>query len=414
MINIKIIREWNNNIIDRLISRGVSRETLEEIHNLDIKKRKLQSEVDEIKFFKNKESKKIGYLVREGQYDEVNKIKGIIVQKNIDLNVLELKFKELETKISAMLKIIPNIPHESSPVGKSEEENVEIYRYGVPRKFAYAPKAHHDLLGALDADRGAKLAGARFVVLKNETAKLERALMNFMLDQACTNGYTEVAVPAIVNSEMLFGTGQLPKFKEDLFKIEGHDKYLIPTAEVPLTNLFNNEIITEKQLPIYLTAHTPCFRSEAGSAGKDSKGLIRLHQFQKIELVKFVKSECGIEELNKLTKNAMKILEELELPYRVLELCTGDLGFSSSKTYDLEVWFPSQNTYREISSCSLMGDFQARRANIRVKDNGQSQYVSTLNGSGLAIGRTIAAILENYQKEDGTFNVPKVLKEYYR
>jgi seryl-tRNA synthetase len=312
---------------------------------------------------------------------------------------------------------IPNLPALDVPIGKDENDNVEVRRWGEPRKFDFEPLPHFEIgekLGILDFDRGSKLSGSRFTVMFKEAARLERALINFMLDvHTKQHGYTEVWTPLLVKPEILMGTGQLPKFKEDLYKIEDEDLYLIPTAEVTLTNLHADEIIPEEDLPKYYTAYTPCFRKEAGSHGKDVRGILRQHQFDKVELVKIVKPEESYNELEKLVNEAEKILQLLELPYRVVLLCTGDMGFSAAKTYDIEVWIPSQNRYREISSCSNTEDFQARRAKIRYKDkNGKNHFVHTLNGSGLAVGRTLLAIMENYQKPDGTFEIPKVLKDY--
>jgi seryl-tRNA synthetase len=323
-----------------------------------------------------------------------------------------------EQQMQAVLQQIPNLPAESVPTGKSAEDNVEVRRWGTPRDFDFAAKPHWELgeqLGILNFEQAAKISGARFAVYWDAGARLERALANFMLDlHTGSHGYTEVLPPFMVNEASLFGTGQLPKFKEDLFHCEGSDHWMIPTAEVPLTNLFRDEILDEKQLPISLTAWTPCFRAEAGAYGKDVRGLVRQHQFQKVELVKFVTPEQSYEEHEKLTAHAEAILQALELPYRVMNLCAGDLGFSAAKTYDLEVWLPGQNLYREISSCSNFEAFQARRANIRYRPQGQkkTEFVHTLNGSGLAVGRTWLAIVENYQQADGSVAIPVVLQPY--
>ena len=335
------------------------------------------------------------------------------------------KIKELdkekagyEEKLNSILMEIPNIPHPSVPIGKNEEDNTLVKEVGEPVKFDFEPKAHWDLgenLGILDFERAAKIAGARFPLYMGAGSRLERALINFMLDIHTTeHGYREILPPFMVNRKSMTGTGQLPKFEEDLFKLEGWDYYLIPTAEVPVTNIFQDEVLNGEDLPIYFTAYTPCFRSEAGSYGKDTRGLIRQHQFNKVELVKFALPENSYEELETLLKNAETILERLELPYRVITLCTGDLGFSSAKTYDIEVWMPYQNKYREISSCSNFEDFQARRANIRFKTKGKkgTRLVHTLNGSGLAVGRTFAAICENFQQEDGSIVIPEALRPY--
>jgi len=330
---------------------------------------------------------------------------------------LDEKLKALEESTNEFLLNVPNIPHESVPVGKDETENVVVRRWGEPREFDFEPLNHWDIgetLGIIDFERAAKIAGARFSLTKGFGAKLERALMNFMLDQHATKGYQEVLPPIIVNRDSMRGTGQLPKFEMELFRIVDPEFYLIPTAEVPVTNIHRNEILDEKDLPIYYTAYTPCFRREAGSYGKDVRGLIRQHQFNKVELVKFVKPEDSYDELESLTMNAEDILRKLELPYRVIALCTGDIGFSAAKTYDLEVWLPGQQKYREISSCSNFADFQARRANIRFKREGKkgTEFVHTLNGSGLAIGRSLVAILENYQQKDGSVIVPEALRPY--
>jgi seryl-tRNA synthetase len=330
---------------------------------------------------------------------------------------LDGELKQTDESISAILLMIPNIPHESVPVGFDETENKEVRRWATPREFDFTPLNHWDIgekLGILDFDRASKIAGARFSLMKGLGAKLERALMNFMLDTNTAKGYLEVFPPILVNRESMTGTGQLPKFEAELFRTADPEFYLIPTAEVPVTNIHRDEILRESDLPRYYTAYTPCFRREAGSYGKDTRGLIRQHQFNKVELVKFVKPEDSCDELETLTANAEDILQKLDLPYRVVALCTGDLGFSAAKTYDLEVWLPGQNKYREISSCSNFGDFQARRANIRFKREGKkgTEFVHTLNGSGLAIGRTVVAILENYQQHDGSVVIPEALRHY--
>ena len=334
-----------------------------------------------------------------------------------DVKNLDAELLEIDEKLNAILAVLPNTPHDSVPVGVDEEENVEVRRWGTPREFNFEPKAHWDLgedLDILDWERGAKVTGARFLFYKNLGARLERALYNFMLDEHITEGYQEIITPYMVNRDSMYGTGQYPKFKEDTFELTDTNYVLIPTAEVPLTNYYRNEILEEKDLPIYFTAMSPSFRSEAGSAGRDTRGLIRLHQFHKVEMVKFATPEQSYDELEKMTANAENILQKLGLPYRVLSLCTGDMGFSAAKTYDLEVWIPAQNAYREISSCSNTEDFQARRAQIRYRDaaEGKVKLLHTLNGSGLAVGRTVAAILENYQNEDGSVTIPEVLRPY--
>ena len=326
--------------------------------------------------------------------------------------------REIEKQINSILLNIPNLPHEDVPLGGDDNDNLEIRRWGIPRAFGFDPLPHWDLaaqLDIIDFERAAKLSGARFAVYKEAGARLERAVINFFLDiHTGQHGYKEVLPPFMVSGDCMIGTGQLPKFAEDMFKLEGRDMYMVPTAEVPLTNLHREEILRADQLPLYMTAYTACFRAEAGSAGRDTRGIIRQHQFNKVELVKLTTPETSYEELEKLTANAEKVLQLLELPYRVVVLCSGDLGFSAAKTYDLEIWLPSYNAYKEISSCSNCTDFQARRANIRYREapGAKPQFVHTLNGSGVAVGRTVAAIMENCQNEDGTITVPEVLRPY--
>jgi seryl-tRNA synthetase len=335
-----------------------------------------------------------------------------------EIAALDEEVKNVEAQMDSILLNIPNLPHESVPVGPDENSNVEIRRWGQPRSFDFEPQAHWDIgpaLDILDFERAAKLSGARFTVYKGLGARLERAVINFYLDiHTQQHGYREILPPFMVSADCMVGTGQLPKFAEDMFKVEGREMYLIPTAEVPLTNLYREEILDAADLPMYLTAYTPCFRAEAGSHGRDTRGVIRQHQFNKVELVKLVEPQHSYEELEKMTANAEKVLQLLDLPYRVVLLSTGDMGFSAAKTYDVEVWMPSYNEYKEISSCSNCEDFQARRANIRFRPGPKEklQYVHTLNGSGVAVGRTIAAILENYQQEDGSVVVPEVLRPY--
>ncbi len=415
MLDLKLIRKNYEEVRKRLATRGEEyAKLLDEVYLLDKRKREIQKRVEELRATLNRKSKEYGRLKREGKEDpnlkeELSKIKS-------ELQRLEEELKTLEGKLNDLLLRIPNLPHPSVPVGEDENDNVEIRRYGEPPKFDFEPKPHWELgekLGIFDFERAAKLSGSRFVVKKGLGARLVRALINFMLDLHTLRGYEEVYVPHLVKPEILVGTGQLPKFEEDLFKCERDDLYLIPTAEVPLTNLHREEILREEDLPIYYTAYTPCYRREAGSYGRDIKGLIRLHQFDKVELVKIVKPENSYEELEKLVADAERVLQELELPYRVVELCTGDLGFSAAKTYDIEVWMPSYNRYREISSCSNCEDFQARRMKLRYKSKeGKNVLCHTLNGSGLAVGRTLAAILENYQQEDGSVIIPKALRPY--
>jgi seryl-tRNA synthetase len=415
MLDLKLIRKNFEYVKERLKTRGEEYARLvEEVYNLDKKKREIQKEVENLRALLNKKSKEYGRLKREGKEDP--SLKEELASLKKQLAQLEEELKQLEEKLKDLLLRIPNIPHPSVPVGEDENDNVEIRRWGNPPKFDFEPLPHWEIgkkLGILDFDRAAKLSGSRFVVKKGIGARLVRALINFMLDIHTSRGYEEVYVPHLVKPEILIGTGQLPKFEEDLFKCERDNLYLIPTAEVPLTNLHREEILKEEDLPIYYTAYTPCYRREAGSYGRDIKGLIRLHQFDKVELVKIVKPEDSYEELEKLVRDAEEILQALELPYRVVELCTGDLGFSAAKTYDLEVWMPSYNRYREISSCSNCEDFQARRMKLRYKTkDGKNVLCHTLNGSGLAVGRTLAAILENFQQKDGSVVIPHALRPY--
>jgi len=415
MLDLKLIRKNYEEVRKRLSLRGEEYvKLLDEVYKLDKQKREIQKEVENLRALLNRKSKEYGRLKREGKEDE--NLKRELTEIKENLQRLEEELKLLEEKLNYYLLRIPNLPHPSVPVGEDEKDNVEVRRWGEPPKFDFEPKPHWELgekLGILDFERGAKLSGSRFVVKKGLGARLVRALINFMLDLHTSKGYEEFYVPHLVKPEILIGTGQLPKFEEDLFKCERDNLYLIPTAEVPLTNLHREEILKEEELPLYYTAYTPCYRREAGSYGRDIKGLIRLHQFDKVELVKITRQEDSYEELEKLVKDAEKVLQELELPYRVVELCTGDLGFSAAKTYDLEVWMPSYNRYREISSCSNCEDFQARRMKLRYKTKtGKNLYCHTLNGSGLAVGRTLAAILENYQQEDGSVIIPKALRPY--
>ena len=418
MLDIKLIRENPDFVKERLKTRDEAYAYLiDEVLAVDKERRKIIAEVEKLKAEKNKLSKEIGKLFKEGKKEEAQKAKEEVIAKNEKIEQLEKQLKEVEQKFNKLLLSIPNIPHESVPVGEDETQNVEIRRWGEPRKFDFEPLPHWEIgekLGVLDFERGAKLAGSRFTVMYQKAAKLERALINFMLDlHTKEHRYTEVWTPVLVKPEILTGTGQLPKFEEDLYKVCDEELYLLPTAEVSLTNLHAGEILKEEELPKYYTAYTPCFRREAGSHGRDVRGILRQHQFDKVELVKIVKPENSYEELEKLVQEAEKVLQLLELPYRIVELCTGDLGFSATKTYDIEVWIPSQNTYREISSCSNTEDFQARRAKIRYKNkDGKNVFVHTLNGSGLAVGRTLLAIMENYQTKDGDFEIPKVLEKY--
>ncbi|PAB00356.1 serine--tRNA ligase [Enterococcus canintestini] len=415
MLDIKMIRQNMTMVKEKLATRGVPADVLDEFVKLDEERRTLLVKSEELKKQRNDVSAEIAQLKRNKE-DATEKIAAM---KAVGANI-----KEYDTKIAAIdeeLKMIattlPNLPNDSVPVGKDEDDNIEVRRFGTPRDFAFEPKAHWEVaenLEILDFERGAKVSGSRFVYYRGLGARLERALYNFMLDlHVYEHGYTEMIPPYIVNSNAMFGTGQFPKFKEDVFQLADTDLTLIPTAEVPLTNYYNGEILDGADLPIYFTALSPSFRSEAGSAGRDTRGLIRLHQFNKVEMVKFSDAEHSYEELEKMTNNAEEILQKLGLPYRVVALSTGDMGFSAAKTYDLEVWIPAQQTYREISSCSNCEDFQARRAMIRYRDaDGKLHYAHTLNGSGLAVGRTVAAILENYQNADGTVTIPEVLVPY--
>ena len=418
MLDIKLIRSNPDFVKERLSTRDKAySKMIDEILAADEERRGLIRELEDLKAEKNRISKQIGILFREGKKEEAEKAKEEVHAKNKKIDQLEKELKDVEKRFNYLLLSVPNIPHSSVPVGEDEEENVEIRRWGEPRKFDFDPLPHWEIgekMGVLDFERGAKLSGSRFTVMYDTAAKIERALINFMLDlHTKEHGYIEVWTPVLVKPEILTGTGQLPKFEEDLYKVCDEDLYLLPTAEVSLTNLHANEILKEEELPKYYTAYTPCFRREAGSHGKDVRGILRQHQFDKVELVKIVKPEDSYKELEKLVSEAEKVLQLLELPYRVVELCTGDLGFSASKTYDIEVWVPSQNRYREISSCSNTEDFQARRAKIRYKDKeGKNHFVHTLNGSGLAVGRTLLAIMENYQRKDGGFDIPEVLKKY--
>ncbi len=416
MLDIGFVRKNLDLVEKKTRLRGIEID-FNKFREIDEKRRQILKEVEELKHKKNLLSKEIGKLKREGK--DVTQL--VAQSKELDGKIEELdkKAKELTEKLYDFLAQIPNLVHDSVPVGSSEEDNVVIKVWGEPKEFAFEPKPHWEIAEALDIidfERAAKLSGSRFAVFKGWGAKLERALINFMLDvHTKEHGYVEIFPPFLVREEVMYGTGQLPKFEEDLYKIERDNLYLIPTAEVPLVNMHREEILKEEDLPIYYTAYTACFRREAGSHGKDVRGIIRQHQFDKVELVKFTTPETSYDELEKLVKDAETILQKLELPYRVVELCTADLGFSATKTYDLEVWIPSQRRYREISSCSNCEDFQARRAGIRYRPKGgkgKARFVHTLNGSGIAVGRTVVAILENYQQEDGSVLIPEVLVPY--
>ena len=423
MLELRRIRQEPEVVQDRL-NRRSSEYQIQEILDLNEEQRRLEGARSRLQARSNEISKEIGQKIQSGlapNSEEIQQIKAESNQIKQELNELEPQEKELKAKIKTLLLSLPNLPSDSTPIGNDETENVEVRRWGdeyLPAN-SKAILPHWEIgekLGILEFTRAVKVAQSRFVNLIGMGAALERALISFMLDQQTQAGYLEVMPPVLINSDSLTGTGQLPKFAEESFQCQGDDLWLAPTAEVPVTNLYRDEVLNASDLPIYHCAYTPCFRREAGSYGKDTRGLIRLHQFNKVELVKLVKPENSAAEHEALVKNAEAILQALKLPYRVIELCTGDLGFGAAKCYDLEVWLPSSETYREISSCSNFVDFQARRANIRFKEANKkgTEFVHTLNGSGLAIGRTMAAILENYQKADGTVNIPDVLQPYLR
>jgi seryl-tRNA synthetase len=415
MIDLKLLEKNFDEIAKRLKLKGVDESSLEEIKNLFKEKKELKTSLDMLLEKRNTLSKQIGSLIKVGKKQQAQNIKQEVSNLKEEIAKYEEKLKSIEEKLTQKALIIPNIPDVDVPVGKDENENVEIKRVGEIPSFDFKPKPHDELgenLNWLDFVRGVKLAKSRFTVMKSDAARLERALINFFLDHNREWGFEEVYVPFIVNKETMTATGQLPKFEEDLFKIEGEDLYLIPTAEVPLTNLFRDEIIADLNEPIKFTAYTPCFRKEAGSYGKDTKGIIRQHQFDKVELVAITKPEDSDKMFNEMVECASNALEKLGLAFRQVMLCTGDLGFSAAKTIDLEVWIPSQNKYREISSVSNTRDFQARRAKIRYKDGKKNRLVHTLNGSSLAVGRTLVAIMENYQTKDGNIKIPEVLKKY--
>ena len=415
MLDISRVREHPEELEAALRNRGTPLD-LTEFHRLDARRRELLKKVEDLKAKRNRASEEIARIKKDKQ-----DASALITQMRSvgdEISDLDAEIAKVEESLRALLLVIPNIPHASVPVGPDASANRLIREWGTKPQFGFRPLPHDELgtrLGILDFERAAKISGARFCLSTREGARLERALINFMLDiQTKENGYTETLPPFLVNSASLLGTGNLPKFAGDLFKIEGSDFYLIPTAEVPVTNIYRDEILDGEKLPAKFTAYTPCFRSEAGSYGKDTKGLIRQHQFNKVEIVKFSKPETSYDELEGLTRDAESILQKLGLPYRVVCLATGDMGFSSAKTYDLEVWLPSQDTFREISSCSNFEDFQARRANIRFRPSPKAkpEFVHTLNGSGLAVGRTLVAILENYQEEDGSVRIPEALIPY--
>lgn len=416
MLDIKDIRNNYEFVKERLSVRG-KEYPLEELKTLDEKRREIIGVVEEKKAYQNEISKTIPMMKKEGK--DTEEIFKEMKELSNEIKGFDEELQGIDEKIREVILEIPNLPHESVPRGNDDSENIEMVKVGTPREFDFEPKAHWDIGTMndwLDFERANKITGSRFSIFKGFGAKLERALTQFMLDlHTERQGYTEMSTPFMVNRDSMIGTGQLPKFSEDMYQLERDDYYLVPTAEVPLTNMYRGEILSEDDLPIYITEYTPCFRREAGSAGRDTRGLIRNHQFDKVELVKFVKPETSYDELEKLTMNAREVLDLLKLPYRVVTLCGGDLGFSSAKTYDIEVWMPSYGRYVEISSCSNFENYQARRSNIkyRPKDGGKAEFVHTLNGSGLAVGRTFAALVENYQKEDGTIEIPEVLKPYF-
>ena len=415
MLDIKRIRS-NPEYVKEALRKRQGDYNIDKVLEIDKNRRNVITEMEQMKAKQNQVSKEIPKLKKEGK--DVSDVLEEMRKLSDNIKELDNQVKELDNQLRDELLGIPNIPHESVAEGKSDEDNVEVRKWGEPTSFDFEPKAHWDLgveLNILDFERASKLTGARFSLFKGKGALLERALINYMIDlHVSQHGYTEMLPPFMVNRASMIGTGQLPKFENDMFHLPSKDFFLIPTAEVPLTNYYRDEILDEDMLPIYLTAYTPCFRQEAGSAGRDTRGLIRNHQFDKVEMVKFAKPETSYEELESLTNNAEDILKKLGLPYRVVMLCTGDLGFSAAKTYDVEVWMPSYGRYVEISSCSNFEDYQARRANIRFrrKDNKKVEYVHTLNGSGLAVGRTFAALIENYQQEDGSVVIPEALRPY--
>ncbi|MFK4475538.1 seryl-tRNA synthetase [Paenibacillus sp. RC73] len=418
MLDIKILRNELDRVEKALQNRGKSLDLINGFTDLDVRRRELLQESEALKNRRNVVSGEVAKLKKnkENADDLIAEMR----QVSDRIKELDEQVRELEAQIDELVMSIPNIPNESVPVGASEEDNVEIRRWSEPREFSFTPKAHWELaqeLDILDFEAAAKVTGSRFTFYKGLGARLERALINFMMDlHSSEHGYEEMLPPYIVNRDSLYGTGQLPKFEEDLFKLRDTEYYLIPTAEVPVTNYHREEIMNADQLPKNYVAYSSCFRSEAGSAGRDTRGLIRQHQFNKVEMLKLVHPETSYEELEKMTNHAERVLQLLGLPYRVLALCTGDMGFTSAKTYDLEVWLPESGMYREISSCSNTEDFQARRANIRFRPEPKAkpEFVHTLNGSGLAVGRTVAAILENYQQEDGSVVIPEVLRSYMR
>ena len=415
MLDIKFVRD-NLDVVKTMLKNRNNPLNLDGFTDLEKKRREILSETEQLKTKRNAVSKQIGAMKKVGQ--DTAEISAEMREVGNKIGELDGKLRDIEAELRDILLHIPNIPKDDVPIGKDDSENPEIRRWGEPRKFDFEPKAHWDIgeaLDILDSERAGKVTGARFTFYKGLGARLERACINFMMDlHATKHGYKEMLAPYIVNKDSMIGTGQLPKFAEDMFKLEGLDYYLVPTAEVPTTNYHRDEILSAEQLPEYFSCYTACFRAEAGAAGRDSRGLIRQHQFNKVELIKFTKPEESWDELESMVAAAEDVLKILEIPYRVVLLCTGDMSFTSAKTYDIEVWMPAQNKYREISSCSNCLDYQARRANIKFRRDTKSkpEFVHTLNGSGIAVGRTVAAILENYQQEDGSVIVPKALIPY--
>ena len=412
MIDVNILRNDPAAVEKMLADRGSTLD-LDPFRALDARRRELITESDKLKSMRKQTSKQIGQLIGKGE--DVTAIKAEVAEMGEKIKAFDSELAGIETELRDLLAAIPNMLDPTTPIGPDEDANVEVDRWGSPRDFDFEVKDHVDLgtaLGILDLERAAKLTGARFALLYGDGARLERALINFMIDVHNEQGYTEVLPPFIVNSDSMYGTGQFPKMREDVFKLEGLDYYLIPTAEVPVTNVYRDEILDGARLPLRYQAFTPCFRSEAGSHGRDTRGLIRLHQFYKVELVKFVHPDTSVEALETLRRDAEEILRRLEIPYRVVALCSGDISFTAAKCYDLEAWLPGQGKYREISSCSNFGDFQARRAKIRFKSGKQKGLVHTLNGSGLAVGRTMVALVENHQQADGSILIPEALRPY--
>ena len=417
MLDIKFVRE-NPDLVDKACeSRQNAHWDREKFFELDEERRSVIAEVEALQAARNSASKEIGQLMREGKKEEAEAKKAEVAANKERIATLDDRRDAVDKELFDLVAAIPNIPHEDVPYGKDDSDNPEVRRWGTPREFDFEPKAHWDLgpeLGIIDFDRGVKLAGTRFYLLGGMGARMERALINFFIDMHNKAGFKEWWPPVITNHDSLFGTGQLPKFDEDLYHVQP-DLYLIPTAEVQLTNIHRDEVLDGSKLPLMYTAFTPCFREEAGSAGRDTRGIIRVHEFDKVEMVKFAKPEDSMNQLESMVAEAELCLQTLGLPYHVVTLCTGDIGFSATKCYDIEVWLPSYNNYKEISSCSNCWDFQARRANIKYRDPSEfkgTRYVHTLNGSGLAVGRTMAAIIENYQNEDGTITVPEALRPY--